>query len=634
MSYIHSVSCVTKVDLEDDLFGSIAWSEKQSNYFQGLNIVVWCSDENLKASEVGRLRDCPATSFVTRTARKLLDGKTDYKQSLLIKLLLPKEDGFVIRSDLLTARLAGCKLVNLVEHFVLPGQKYEVPEFQLSNQESLFEALSHSFGAVASLIPSDTADEAGRRLDEELEERLSIQWTVPTPLDKTRLVIVGHRHPDVMAGYLSSAYALGLSVALVDAAGSFLPENQRSGVVERTLAIDMTPDSLLSTRIVDILRKQNVVYHGITTFTDTWLVHVAEAAHVLGLPTVPLDTVKLCLDKHATRLLCQDKSKALRVKEFDELKSHVAAKSISFDYPLIAKPCTAWGSQGVFKANNEEELLDAVKQSKHAAKDADVIIDGYVDGPEIDANFVLQDGKVLFFEIVDGLPTTAERDLPGKGKTGDFLETDEIWPSNHPQRESDIVRSELLSILLQTGFRNGVFHLEARIKNSEMQYTIEDGILDLRPRETPLSGDPSAFLLEINQRVPGHGGSWGTALAYGIDYPALYMLCALGERDRFRTLAVPFASGARLWVDSIFINTDAAGIFEGGDAGEELKAKRPDLMEHVHYHNTYYEKGEEVTDVPARVALFMVTSQESRKELLEIAQQVRDNVEVKVRHQL
>jgi hypothetical protein len=507
LSHIQSVSCVSKVHLEDDLFGSIAWSAKQSNYFQRLNIVVWRSEENWKASEVGRLRDCPALSFVTRTARKLLDGTTDYKQSLVIKLLFPKEGGFVIRSDLLTARLAGCKLIHFIEHFVLPGQKYEVPEFQFSNQESLFEALPHSFGVAASLIPSDTTDEAGCRLDEELEERLSIQWTVPTPLDKTRLVIVGHRHPDVMAGYLSSAYALGLCVTLVDAAGGFLPENRRSGVVEQTLAIDMTPDSLLSTRIVDILRKENVVHHGITTFTDTWLVHVAEAAHVLGLPTVRLDTVKLCLDKHATRLLCQDTSKALRVKGLDELEDRIAARSISFDYPLIVKPCTAWGSQGVFKADTKEQLLDAVKKSKYAAKDADVLIDGYVNGPEIDANFVLQDGKVLSFEIVDGLPTTAELDLPGKGKPGDFLETDEIWPSNHPPREVETVRSELFSILLQTGFRDGVFHLEARIKNSEMQYTIEDGIIDLRPRKTPLPGDPSAFLLEINQRVPGHGGS-------------------------------------------------------------------------------------------------------------------------------
>jgi hypothetical protein len=78
-------------------------------------------------------------NFVTRTARKLLDTKIDYKQSLIIKLLFPKEGGFIIRSDLLTARLAGCKLVHIVEHFVLPGQMYEVPEFQVSDQESLFQ---------------------------------------------------------------------------------------------------------------------------------------------------------------------------------------------------------------------------------------------------------------------------------------------------------------------------------------------------------------------------------------------------------------------------------------------------------------------------------------------------------------
>jgi hypothetical protein len=113
-----------------------------------------------------------------------------------------------------------------------------------------------------------------------------------------------------------------------------------------------------------------------------------------------------------------------------------------------------------------------------------------------------------------------------------------------------------------------------------------------------VKSEPSAFLLEIKQRVPGYGGSWGAALAYGIDYPALYMIKALDERERFRALAQPFASGAQQWVDSVFINPAVAGVFDGEDVCQELAAKRRVLMAHVHYSNCYYKKGELVQTHP------------------------------------
>lgn len=302
------------------------------------------------------------------------------------------------------------------------------------------------------------------------------------------------------------------------------------------------------------------------------------------------------------------------------------------EYLLIVKPCTAWGSQGVYKAHSEAELLQAVSRASSAAKDIGLLIDHYIDGPEVDANFVLQDGNILFFEMVDGFPCTAEMENMGL-KHGEFLETDELWPSNHPQKESDMVRSTLHPILLQLGIRDGVFYLEARIKNSAMEYAIKDGLLDLRPRQHGTEAEavePEAFLLEVNERPPGHGGSWGTSLAYGIDYPALHMLCALGARERFRALSQPFVSGASQCVNCVFINSETRGIYAGGNVCRQLEEERPDLMAHVHCCNTYYEKGDTVTDSPARIALFVVALRAGRQAVLEISRQIREAVEVKM----
>jgi hypothetical protein len=138
-------------------------------------------------------------------------------------------------------------------------------------------------------------------------------------------------------------------------------------------------------------------------------------------------------------------------------------------YPVITKPCTAWGSQGIYKASNEAELFRSVAQALAAANYGDILTERYYDGPEIDANFVLQDGNAFFFEVVDGFPCTADmKDTELRG-TGDFLETDQLWPTNHPEKEQAIVREKLLGHLLQMGITNGVFHLEARIQNSSME---------------------------------------------------------------------------------------------------------------------------------------------------------------------
>ena len=164
-----------------------------------------------------------------------------------------------------------------------------------------------------------------QQLDEELENRIPVSYMLSTPLTNNHLVIVGHRHPAAMAGYLASAAALGICVTLVDDENEFLAVERRSGVVEKCIQIDMTADDGLASRIVDALSATTEKYHGITTFTDTWLIHVAKAAEALGLPTTSLDSVKLCLDKHATRQLCPDEFQPLQIKSLQELQSHLVS---------------------------------------------------------------------------------------------------------------------------------------------------------------------------------------------------------------------------------------------------------------------------------------------------------------------
>ena len=199
----------------------------------------------------------------------------------------------------------------------------------------------------------------------------------------------------------------------------------------------------MADRIADALIKDGTTYDGITTFTDTYFIDVAKAAIRLNLPTAPLSAVENAVDKYKTRSLFPGDCNSFQVDSSADLRQSMSDGLVT-SYPLIAKPSQGWASEGV----------------------------------EVDANFVLQDGKILFYELIDDFPCTSERDdLPGQEN---FLETEMLYPSNLPPNESDIIRDELRNRLVKLGFHTGVFHLEARITNSSMAYTSVDGV-DLRP---------------------------------------------------------------------------------------------------------------------------------------------------------
>ena len=547
------------------------------------------------------------------------------------KILLPAKDGYIVRNDFLDKRMVGSEFVEKLQCFAVPGQRIKAP---LSNRAhpQLHELLESAVGAI--LVSHQDGGSLSRSftsLDRELEVRLSYPWIVPQPMARRRLVMVGQRHQEIMMRWLIVAHHLDIRLTFVGAEGHWLQSYQGFDAPESYIAMDLSNPSQRSERLVDAV-TQSGNFDGICTFTDTYLVDVAKAATILGLPTAPVDSVLKCMDKHTTRSLDMTLDPPLRVKDYADLETRLSLGQLVPAYPLLAKPCSGWASQGVHKIDSQKDLHAAFKSLDTSHPDVDKSLDVYIDGPEVDANFVLQDGHLLFFELVDGFPCTAEiRTASCDPGMGNFLETDQIWPSGHPTAEIEAVRSSLQNLLKDMNLRNGIYHLECRIRNSNMHYTVENEILDLRPHGRTPAGNPTPFLLEINQRPPGNGGLQGTAHCYGIDYTALHMVAALGETERFRALSQPFRGGALHTVDSLFINADRAGVYDGEDLREILRAKRPDLLSEIPYSVTYYVKGEKIVSDPPRIALFCVMSTKGRQHVLEVADTIRRIVQPAVR---
>lgn len=72
------------------------------------------------------------------------------------------------------------------------------------------------------------------------------------------------------------------------------------------------------------------------------------------------------------------------------------------------------------------------------------------------------------------------------------------------------------------GLRDGIMHLEGRVRNSSMAYGIKDGVTDLGPRQEPPTTKPTPWLIEINPRPPGMKRTQVIELTHGVDYCGHY----------------------------------------------------------------------------------------------------------------
>ncbi|KAK7942530.1 uncharacterized protein PG986_011643 [Apiospora aurea] len=489
-----------------------------------------------------------------------------------------------------------------------------------------------------------------QRFDENLVSRLCVPMALPSEIKNTRLAVVGRFSPTECAE-MTPVLRSGRStrqVAARDYQGLVPPPPQLPGVSR-------------AQSIVTALSAKGP-FDGIITLEEHWLDDTAKAAAELGLRSMSHNLIERISDRYTVRLLSDPSQKLVRVApgEYDQdaLKRFEAFCETSGrlpEFPVTLTPCTRHeeASYGYRAAANTQELVQAFAEAcTHGAggPGTTLLIGHHEDGPKVDTNPVMQDGEILFFELVDSFPTSGdrfvkrnEREEDGSGVAqASFLETNLVWPSQHPQKEQDLVRDAVHKVLLELGARDGVFHAEARIRNSAVHYAsvqeeVEGGkkrgrqLIDLVPRPAPPAEEPSVALLEIKPMPPSYGGLWGTRLTYGADYSALYMMCALGERERFRALSQPFPAASNMerdWVNCVYFNLEAGRADMGFNIMAYVDEKLPHLKSRLYFGKFSYGFGNMYWE--ERLAVLGVVSTESRGRALEMANQIRDAVESKI----
>jgi biotin carboxylase len=569
--------------------------------------------------------------------------------------LLPGKEGYAAHSQFLVDRLAGSVLALSPRSFLTPGGKvtpvHDIVPATHGAPEQLGRALEAASGAFYYSVDTSLPE-----LELDLDQRLSLAWLLrERPRERRVCVVLDPVSPSVTRARWQTAAALGIKVVVLSSGSWWAVDSgdayhDLAHLREGFVSIDLTPDAQLWQRIVQTVGQYPHRIDGIFSPTDTYLVSVARAAQALGLFTNGPEPYSISTDKSRTRqLLDRESTECFCVRSLSELETRLASTH-PISFPVVCKPSFGRGSEGVFKADTPAELRQVVAKSLEACRQHPngVLVEPYVNGPEVDANLVLRDGQLLYAEVVDDFPSPAE--LNTQSVNGAlFIETQAVAPSKLPHDEQSAVIAEMMEVIRLQGFRTGIFHCEARVRNSRMAYVLPagTGIPDLQLcRNHGAESDterPAVFLHEVNARVPGTMSSAASLVARGIDFWMLQLLCAVGDWERYEALAKPFLfadrcmnhvvlTNAVLHVGLPLVQHTFPGLsrdqlnrrFVEGDRDpiHELALRHPDIMQYVVRHNTIVKSrhaygGEK--DEWLWGAFVVLCSSKSRKHVLDVA---------------
>ena len=205
--------------------------------------------------------------------------------------------------------------------------------------------------------------------------------------------------------------------AILEAAEQFRPD----GIM--TLATDMPMRGV--SKVSDKMHLHSITYD--TSFKATDKYEMIKAFKAYGVPS-PWYFV---------------------VDSIDEIR----ALEGKFSYPCIIKPTDNAGSHGVAQVYSFEELLGNYEYSHSCSRKGRVIIEEYLDGPEVSVEVMVVQGDVHILQITDKITTGAPH----------FVEMGHTQPSQLPFEIQQQIRKVAKSACKSVGIDKGPAHVEMKV---------------------------------------------------------------------------------------------------------------------------------------------------------------------------
>lgn len=348
-------------------------------------------------------------------------------------------------------------------------------------------------------------------------------------------------------------------------------------------------------------------FYEVSTIDVSAVLNVAKKCHIDGVVTVATDMPVRTAAVLSEELGIPGISKEVAIRATDKIemikafqkhqvpspKFWIVENDASFqrqkkelEYPVIFKPQESSGGRGVILVKREEDTRQAYEYTKSFSKTGEILIEEYLDGPEVSVEVICENKEVHVLAITDKLTTGAPF----------FVEMGHCQPSAFSEEIKTAIETVAVQAIRAVGIGNGPVHVEMKVT--------QDG-----PK-----------MIELGARM---GGDFITThlvpLSTGIDMMKLVIENACGEK-----INIPknnrYGSAIRFFSSESGRLEDVTGI------GEALSVNG------VKYVLLFKKTGSSITDIHNsldRVGC-VIAQGRSNQESIEICEKALKKIEIKI----
>lgn len=277
-----------------------------------------------------------------------------------------------------------------------------------------------------------------------------------------RLLIIAPPGSYRLTPYINAAKKLGLIPQIAST-------GQRSVIPSSDEGIHLDlhqPEQALE---IILSAAKKTPFAGILGSDDLTIELAAKAAEKLGLPHNPPNATHFTHRKDLARNFLFKAGANIPWHRQIQLTENIAELDLPF--PVVIKPLNLSGSRGVIRANNLNELEQAIERISPIIKDTydqhakeNILIEKYIHGKEIALEGLLHNNK---------LTTLAVFDKPDPLEGPYFEETYYITPSRLPSDTLLSCQQQVLNCCQAMGLRTGPVHAELRIDENNKPWILE-----------------------------------------------------------------------------------------------------------------------------------------------------------------
>lgn len=247
---------------------------------------------------------------------------------------------------------------------------------------------------------------------------------------------------------IKKAKEMGLTVVAVDMNPEAVGFKESGIICECISTIDLP-------KVLEAAQKHNI--DGIMTLaSDMPMRTVAYVSETLGILGISSDTAYKATNKIAMRKCLKECN--VPVPEFyqvKDLESFLEAAR-KFTKSFIVKPADNSGSRGVVKIEDKGDKRDLVKAfeySKESSRDGWIIVEKYMNGPEVSVETISIDGKCNVIQITDKITTGVPY----------FVEMGHTQPTRYQGEMKTAIEKAAIQAVEAIGIVNGPAHTEIKI---------------------------------------------------------------------------------------------------------------------------------------------------------------------------